>query len=409
MPAFEYQALDANGRTRNGVLEGDSARQIRSKLREQSMVPLAVEQVGDREQQSGAEGGISLRLPRRGVKAGDLALITRQMATLVRSGLPLEEVLLTVSRQTERKRLKSVMLSVRTKVTEGYGLSSALADFPHIFPDVYRTSVAAGEQSGYLDVVLERLAEYAEKRQQMRQKVQLALFYPLLLTVMAVLVTIALLGYIVPEVVQVFDNIGQELPPLTIGLIALSEAVQDYGPYAGLATGGAILVGSQLLRRPGPRRTYDLLLLRTPLLNRLVRGTNTARFARTLAIVSASGVPILEALRISSQVVGNVAMREAIEDAARQVREGGSLAKSLESSGYFPPMTVHLIASGESGGNLTEMLGRAAESQEQEMETTTSVLVGLFEPALILIMGAVVLTIVMAILLPIFEINQLVQ
>jgi general secretion pathway protein F len=258
-------------------------------------------------------------------------------------------------------------------------------------------------------VVLERLAEYAEKRQQMRQKVQLALFYPLLLTIMAVLVTVALLGYVVPEVVQVFDNIGQDLPPLTVGLIAVSEGVQDYGLYSALAIGLALLLGARLLRRSGPRRRYDMLLLHTPLLNRLVRGTNTARFARTLAIVSASGVPILEALRISSQVVGNIAMREAIEDAARQVREGGSLARALERSGYFPPMTVHLIASGEASGNLDEMLGRAAESQEQEMETTTSVLVGLFEPALILVMGAIVLTIVMAILLPIFEINQMVQ
>lgn len=409
MPAFEYQALDANGRTRSGVLEGDSARQIRAKLRDQAMVPLAVAQVGDNEQDGAAGAGRNIRLPRRGVKAGDLALVTRQMATLVRSGLPLEEVLLTVSRQTERKRLKSILLSVRTRVTEGYGLSTALAEFPHVFPDIYRTSVAAGEQSGYLEVVLERLAEYAEKRQQMRQKVQLALFYPLLLTLMAVLVTIALLGYVVPEVIQVFDNIGQELPPLTIGLITVSEGVQNYGPYIGLSIGAAILFGAQLLRRPGPRRSWDMLMLSTPLVSRLIRGANTARFARTLAIVSSSGVPILEALRISSQVVGNVAMREAIDDAARQVREGGSLAKALERSGYFPPMTVHLIASGEAGGNLTEMLGRAAESQEQEMETTTSVLVGLFEPALILIMGAIVLTIVMAILLPIFEINQLVQ
>lgn len=409
MPAFEYQALDPNGRTRNGVLEGDSARQIRARLREQAMVPLAVTEVGESSQETGNGTGISRRLPRRGVRAGDLALVTRQMATLVRSGLPLEEVLLTVSRQTERKRLKSILLSLRTRVTEGYGLSKALAEFPHVFPDIYRTSVAAGEQSGYLEVVLERLAEYSEKRQQMHQKVQLALFYPLLLTVMAVLVTIALLGYVVPEVTQVFDNIGQDLPPLTIALLAVSNGVQEYGLYTCLALSGAILIGARLLRRPQPRRHWDMLMLRFPLISRLVRGTNTARFARTLAIVSASGVPILEALRISSQVVGNIAMREAIEDAARQVREGGSLARALERSGYFPPMTVHLIASGESGGNLNEMLGRAAESQEQEIETTTSVLVGLFEPALILIMGAVVLTIVMAILLPIFEMNQMVQ
>ncbi|MBK1733772.1 type II secretion system protein GspF [Halorhodospira abdelmalekii] len=415
MPAFEYEALDVSGRARGGVIEGDSARQIRGKLREQGLTPLAVAEVGGRASGAGSGAGTASalqrrsRLSQRGVRAADLALVTRQMATLTRSGLPLEEVLLTVSRQCERKRLKSILLSVRTRVTEGYALATALADFPYVFPDIYRTSVAAGEQSGYLDVVLERLADYAETRQRMRQKVQLALFYPAMLTVVAVLVTLALLGYVVPEVIQVFDNIGQELPALTLGLIAVSDALQQYGLYAGAGVFGVAVAGSRLLRYPGPRRRWDLLLLQLPLVGRLVRGSNTARFARTLAIVSASGVPILEGLRISSQVVGNVAMREAIEEAARQVREGGALARALERSGQFPPMTVHLIASGEASGQLNQMLERAAESQEQEMEATTGVIVGLFEPALILAMGAVVLTIVLAILLPIFEINQLVQ
>ena len=406
MPAFEYQALDPSGRSRRGVLEGDSPRQIRARLRDQGYTPMAVEEVAEREQAASGQGGAPWRLPRRGVKPADLALVTRQMATLVGSGLPLEEVLRTVAEQTERRRLKSILLGVRTRVTEGWGLAQALAEFPHVFPDIYRTSVAAGEQSGHLEVVLERLADYAERRQQLRQKVQLALFYPALLTLMAVLVTIALLGYVVPEVVQVFDNIGQELPPLTVGLITVSEAVQAHGPYAALLAGAGV---AQQLCHPGPRYRWDAMLLRLPLVSRLVRGTNAARFARTLAIVSASGVPILEGLRISSRVIGNAAMREAVEQATREVREGGGLARALQRSGYFPPMAVHLIASGESGGNLTQMLERAAETQEREMETTTGVLVGLFEPALILAMGGIVLTIVLAILLPIFEINQLVQ
>ncbi len=409
MPAFEYRALDPRGRSRSGVLEGDSARQIRSRLREQGYTPMAVEEVAEQEQAATHGGLLGLSLPRRGAKAADLALITRQMATLLHSGLPVEEVLRTVAEQTERKRLKSVLLAVRTRVTEGAALAQALADFPHVFPDVFRTSIAAGEQSGHLDIVLERLADYAERRQQMRQKVQLALFYPALLTLMALLVTAALLGYVVPEVVQVFDNIGQDLPPLTVGLIAVSDAVQAYGPYAALALAGGVLIGARMLRRPGPRRRWDALLLRLPLIATIVRGTNAARFARTLAIVAASGVPILEGLRISAQVIGNTAMRDATEQAARDVREGGSLARSLERSGYFPPMAVHLIASGETGGNLHQMLERAAETQEREMETTTGVIVSLFEPALILVMGAVVLTIVLAILLPIFEMNQLVQ
>ncbi len=406
MPAFEYQALDGAGRTRTGVIEGDSPRQIRARLREQGLTPMAVAEVSERERTS---AGAGLRLPRRGISAGDLALVTRQMATLVRSGLPLEEVLRAVSRQTERRRLKSVLLAVRTRVTEGHSLAQALAGFPHIFPDIYRTSVAAGEQSGHLDVVLERLADYAEKRQQMRQKVQLALFYPAILTVMAVLVTVALLGYVVPEVVQVFDNIGQELPLLTISLIAVSEAVQAHGAHVAVALAAGVFVAARMVRRPGPRRVWHQALLGMPLVGRMVRGANAARFARTLSIVSASGAPILEALRISGEVVGNVAMREAVEAAAREVREGGSLAGALERSGHFPPMTVHLIASGEAGGTLDSMLERAAESQEQELEATTGMVVGLFEPALILAMGGVVLIIVLAILLPIFEINQLVQ
>ena len=412
MPAFEYQALDSGGRTRTGVLEGDSSRQIRAQLREQGLMPMAVTDVADGARvatRGQSKASARTRGFQRGVGPADLALVTRQMATLVRSGLPLEEVLRTVSRQTERKRLKSVLLAVRTRVTEGQSLADALAAFPQVFPDIYRTSVAAGEQAGHLEGVLERLAEYAEKRQQMRQKVQLALFYPVLLTVMAVLVTVALLGYVVPEVVQVFENIGQELPALTVGLIAASDSVRAYGMEAALvlAMGGLIL--ARVLRRPGPKRTWHRIQLGIPLVGRLVRGANTARFARTLAIVSASGVPILEALRIAGEVVGNVPMREAVQNAAREVREGGALAGTLERSGYFPPMTVHLIASGESSGNLDQMLQRAAESQEQELEATTGMLVGLFEPALILVMGGVVLLIVLAILLPIFEMNQMVM
>ncbi len=404
MPAFEYQALDGDGRTRKGVIEGDSARQIRSRLRDEGLTPLNVAEVTADERQTGTR-----LLPRRGVRAGDLALMTRQMATLVRSGLPLEEVLRTVARQTSQPRLQSVLVAVRTRITEGRDLAGALGEFSHVFPDIYRASVAAGEQSGHLDVVLERLADYTEKRQQMRQKVQLALFYPAILTVMAVLVTVALLGYVVPEVVQVFENINQELPALTVGLIAVSEIVQS----SGLAIAGALVVGgfllARLLRRPEPRRKWHGLLLRLPVLGALVRGSNSARFARTLSIVSASGVPILEALRIAGEVVNNVPMHEAVSAAAREVREGGSLARALERSGYFPPMTVHLIASGEASGNLDTMLERAAESQEQELEMSTGMILGIFEPALILVMGLVVLTIVLAILLPIFEINQLVR
>ena len=404
MPAFEYQALDAGGRKRKGVTEGDTARAVRARLRQDGLTPLAVEEV--REQASG-RGGLSLGA--RGISPLDLALATRQMATLARAGLPVEEILGTVARQTEKARIRSVLTAVRTRVMEGHALAPAMGAFPRVFPELYRTTVAAGEQTGHLDLVLERLADYTENRNALRQKISLALFYPLVLTVVAIGVTFALLAFVVPEVVQVFAGIGQELPWLTRALIATSDALRDYGLWAlaGLVVGGFGL--RRLLRHEHWRYRYHGMLLRLPLVGRLVRGLNTARFARTLSILAGSGVPLLEALRTGGEVIGNQPMRAAVTAAAQRVREGSGIGRALEQSGHFPPMTVHLIKSGESSGRLNEMLERAAETQERELETRIAMVVGVFEPLLIVTMGAVVLTIVLAILLPIFELNQLVN
>jgi general secretion pathway protein F len=404
MPAFEFTALDASGRQHKGVLEGDSPRQVRQQLRERQWTPLSVQEVAAREAK--AARGFSLR---RGVAAGDLALMTRQLATLVRSGLPLEESVRAVSQQTEKARLKSMLLGVRARVMEGHTLAAGLAEFPHVFPELYRATVGAGEQSGHLDVVLERLADYTESRQQLGQKIQLALFYPAMLTLLAISVVVLLLTYVVPQVVQVFENIGQELPLLTRGLIAVSDFMRDYGLALLVLLGIAGGVLAWLLRKPGPRRQWHRLLLRTPLVARLVRGLNTARFARTFSILLASGVPVLDALRIGAEVIGNMPMREAVEEAARKVREGASIYSALEKSRYFPPLTLHLIASGEASGNLEDMLERAATSQEREIEVLVATLLGLFEPLLIVLMGGLVLIIVLAILLPIFDLNQLVR
>ncbi|AHK78058.1 general secretion pathway protein GspF [Ectothiorhodospira haloalkaliphila] len=403
MPAFEYTALKPTGRQARGVLEGDTPRQVRQQLREKGFTPLSVEAVQQREKRRLQLPGIS-----RGISAMDLSLVTRQLATLVRSGLPLEEALGTVARQSEKARIRSMLMAVRTRVMEGHTLARGLGDFPHVFPDIYRTTVSAGEQSGHLDVVLDRLADYTENRQQMRQKIQLALFYPAILTTMALLVTVALLTYVVPEVVQVFVGIGQELPWLTRTLIAVSDGLRDYGLYllGGLAL-GALLV-ERLLRRPRPLHAWHALLLRLPLVGRLTRGINTARFARTLAILSSSGVTVLEALRIAAQVMANRPMRAAVETVAQRVREGSGIGVALERTGYFPPMTVHLIRSGEASGALDDMLDRAAANQERELETRIAVIMGVLEPLLILVMAVVVLIIVLAILLPIFELNQLV-
>ena len=403
MGAFEYSALDARGKERKGVLEGDTARQVRQQLREQGMTPLVVEEVAQRESRS--RGRLQFR---RGISATELALVTRQLATLVRAALPLEEALQTVVRQSEGQRLKSMLLAVRAKVMEGHTLADALGDFPHVFPELYRTTVAAGEMSGHLEVVLERLADYTEKRQQMRQKIMLALFYPTILTVIAILVTILLLTYVVPEVVKVFDNIGQELPLLTRGLIAVSGFLRDYGLLIFVMVALVAVAFAYLLRNPAFRFRWHRKIMQLPLIGRLNRGLNAARFSRTFSILTASGVPVLDALRISAEVMTNLPMREAVQQAAHRVREGSNIARALEHSHYFPPMTLHLIASGESSGKLESMLERAADNQERELETVIAAVMGMFEPLLILVMGGVVLVIVLAILLPIFNLNQLV-
>ncbi|MFI4920624.1 MAG: type II secretion system inner membrane protein GspF [Gammaproteobacteria bacterium] len=404
MGAFAYTALDTRGRELRGVLEGDTPRHVSQQLREQGLTPLEVVEAAEQEAKTPAAFGM-----RRGVSATDLALITRQLATLVRSALPVEEALLAASQQCEKPRLKSMLLSVRARVMEGHTLASGLTQFPHVFPEIFRATVAAGEHSGHLDGVLERLADYAESRQQLRQKMTLAMIYPVMLTLMAVLIVTGLLVYVVPQVVQVFEHTGQQLPWLTRALIALSAFIRNYGIWLLVLIAATVFVIRNLLKKHEMRRRWHLNLLRMPLVGRLTRGVNTARFTRTLSILAGSGVPVLEAMRISGEVVANIPMRDAVDDAARRVREGTSISKSLGSSGLFPPIVVHLIASGESSGELDAMLERAASNQERELETLIATMLGILEPLLILAMGVVVLLIVLAILLPIFDLNQLVH
>jgi general secretion pathway protein F len=403
MGAFEYTAVDAGGKERRGILEGDTARQVRQLLRERQLLPLTVTEAAVRE--ATRQRSFTLRPT---MSSNDLALVTRQLATLVQSSMPLEEALLAVSEQTESPRVKSVLIGVRSKVMEGHTLADGFSDFPKAFPEIYRATVSAGEQSGHLDAVLERLADYTEGRQVLRQKIQHAMIYPVVLTVLALLIVSGMLVYVVPKVVGVFSNTGRELPGLTVFLIGLSTFLRNYGLILVLAIIGAAFAARRALRQPGPRRWRDALLLRIPLVAKLVRGSNTAQFTRTFSILTGSGVPVLEALRISAEVVTNVPMREAVEDAAARVREGAPIGKSLAIGGYFPPLCVHLISSGEASGKLEAMLGRAAANQEREMDGLIAALLGILEPALIVTMGIIVLIIVLAILLPIFELNQLV-
>jgi len=403
MGAFEYVAVDAAGRERKGILEGDTARQVRQALREQQLLPMTVSEIVQTEAKRSSGLGV-----RRGISAMELSLLTTQLATLVRSGLPLEESLLAVSQQSERPRLKSILLGVRSRVMEGHTLADAFAEFPQVFPEIYRATVAAGEQSGKLDNVLERLAEYTENRQVIRQKVSGALIYPVALTVMCFLIVSVLLVFVVPKVVGVFESTQRELPLATQILIGSSDIARDYGIYI-LIVGA---VGFYLLRRwlknEGPRRRYHQWQLGLPLIGRLVRGFNTARFTRTLSILTASAVPVLEGLRISGEVVTNIPMREAVREAGDRIREGSPIGKSLAASKLFPPMTIHLISSGETSGQLETMLERAAINQERELDGLIGAMLGLMGPALIVFMGLIVMGIVFALLLPIFELNELV-
>ena len=403
MGAYEFVALDKSGKESKGLLEGDTPKQVRQILRERHLLPVSVTEVAKKE--SHRQRSFSLR---RGLSSGELALITRQLATLSQAGLPLEEALLAVSQQNENPRTQSILLGVRSRVMEGHTLADGLADFPQAFPELYRATVAAGEQSGHLDAVLERLAEFTETRQVLQQQVRNALIYPVALVVTATAIISFMLAYVVPKVVYVFENYDQQLPLLTRMMIGASDFIRDY--WAALIIGViAVIFGiRQLLKQEGPKRKYHRLLLRIPVVNKLTRGINTARFTQTLSILAGSGVPILDALRIAAQVVVNIPMREAVEEASLRIREGAMISRSLATSRLFPPMTTHLISSGEASGRLEEMLARAAINQEREVDGLIATLLGIMQPLLVIIMAMVVLLIVLAILLPIFEINSLI-
>ena len=407
MGAFEYVAVDAAGRERKGVLEGDTPRHVRQQLRDQGLLPVSVDEVIE-QQATGKRREFSFQL-QRGLSAADLALVTRQLATLVKSALPLEESLLAVSQQTDKPKVRSILLGVRSRVMEGHTLADSLAEFPGSFPEIYRATISASEQSGHLDAVLERLADYTDNRQQLRSRTMSALLYPVLLFVVCVAIVFFLLVSVVPKVVEVFRSSQADLPLLTQMLIGFSDFMRSWGIWLVLATGAGIWLLTRWLRVEANRRAWDRFLLSLPLVGKVVRGSNTARFARTFSTLTASTVPVLDAMRISAEVVSNLPMKAAVEDAAVRVREGAPIGKSLGHSRAFPPMMIHLISSGESSGELDTMLERAAIHQERELDSILQGVVGLLGPLMILAMGGLVLLIVLAMLMPIFELNQLVK
>jgi len=415
LAAFEYVALNARGKNEKGLIEAETARQARTLLRDRGLMTTELKEVAEQRPGAGAAGSETAGggLFRRGsasLSSAELALFTRQLATLFRSGLPLDEALTVVAQQSESAKVQRITLGLRSRVTEGDSLASALEQFPAAFPILFRSTIEAGEQAGKLDHVMDRLADYVERSQEMSSKVTQAAIYPIIMLVVATGVVMGMMTYVVPQVVEVFEGINAELPLLTRGMIGLSDFLRTAWPVIIFGSIAGVWLFRRTLRSSEAfRRRWHQRQLGWPVVGRLVRGSNTGRFMRTLGILFSSGVPILEAMRIGAQVVENLPMREAIEEAAKKVREGAGLGRSLAASKLFPPIVVHLVSSGESSGRLGEMLERAADNQEKEVELRIGVLMKLMEPVMTVVMGGIVLIIVLAILLPIFDLNTLVK
>ncbi|GLX83962.1 type II secretion system protein GspF [Thalassotalea loyana] len=404
MAAFDYQAVDSRGKNKKGVIEGDSAKQVRGLLREQGLIPMEVNPVLAKAESTDK----TKRFGRGKISATELALITRQLSTLVESGLPIEESLVAVAEQCDKNRIKSMIMAVRTKVTEGYSLAESMAEYPQIFNRLFRAMVAAGEKSGHLDKVLSRLADYTEQRQQMRSALIQALVYPIIMTVIAISVIAILLTYVVPDIVGQFEHMGQNLPGTTLFLIATSDFLRNYGLIILLLIFASGFIFGQVMKKPAIRIKVHQKLLKLPFVGRVAKGINTARFARTLSILTASAVPLLESMRIAGEVLDNLYIKQRIKEAGDKVREGTSLRVSLEQTKLFPPMMLHMIASGEKSGQLEHMLGRAADNQDRDFEALVNISLKAFEPALMVTMAAVVLFIVLAILQPILQLNTMI-
>ena len=403
MAAFEYSALNERGREQKGVLEADSSRHVRQILRDRGLAPLSVEASSEKRTSKR-----SFNWFRPSLSVSERALITRQLATLIAAGLPVEEGLLAVSRQTENTRTQKMLAAVRSQVMEGYSLANSFAEYPNAFPISYRATVAAGESAGHLDLVMERLAEFTESQQVSRAKIQQAAIYPVVLFTLTLAILAGLLGYVVPDIVEVFADTGQELPFLTTMIIAISNFVVDYGVYVLLLIVLLTVLLRRLLKVPGIRLAWDRRILHLPVIARLSRGINASQFSSTLSILSSSGVPLIDAMTITGEVLSNAWLKQAVSRASVNVSEGSTLNAALEKSGYFPPMMLHMIASGESSGELDDMLKKVATYMQQDVELLTGILLSLFGPLMLLIVGCTVFIIVMAILLPIINLNQLI-
>lgn len=407
MPAFSYQAFNSDGKIVKGLLEGDSERQVRSQLRSRQLKPIKVLESAEKITRPGVKLGLD-RFFKPRVSQSQLTLITRQIATLVQSNVPLDEALTATAQQAKQSRIKSLMLQVRARVLEGHTLAYALGDFPQVFNEMYCAMVKAGEHAGFLGTVLEQLADYTENSQHTQQKLKGAMIYPLVLIVLSVAVISILMVFVVPDLVGMFNRSDQELPMLTQIVIASSDFFAEKWWLVLLVSMAIIVAFQQLLQDPRRRKIWHGILLKIPFISGVITAMDTARFASTLSILTSSGVPLLDGLRIAGEVLTNLKLRAASEAVALDVQEGGSLHRALDQTGVFPPMMVHMVASGEASGELESMLARSASTQQRELEMTLANLMAVLEPLMIIVMAVIVCSIVFAILLPIIEMNNLV-
>lgn len=408
MAAFSYKALDANGKLTKGIVEGDSERQVRGQLRAQQLKPVEVNSTTTQRNTESKGGGDTGGLFKTRISHADLSLITRQLATLIQSNMPLDEALTAAAQQARKPKIKSLILQVRSRVLEGHSLAYGLGDFPHVFNEMFCAMVRAGEHAGFLGVVLEQLADYTETSQHTQQKLKMAMIYPLILMLVAVGVVTLLMVFVVPELVGLFNHSKAELPAVTVLLISLSDFINEFGWWVLAGVIALVFAVKQLLKNPKRKYGWHRVVLKIPFIGGFFLAADSARFASTLSILTSSGVPLLDALRIAGAVLENLELRAASEQVATAVQEGMSLNKALAQANVFPPMMVHMVASGEASGELESMLARCAKNQERELEMTLGSVMAIMEPLMVVIMAAVVGGIVVAILLPIIQMNNLV-
>jgi len=403
LAAFEYSAFNEQGKKHKGILQADTAKQARQQLREQGLFVVSIALIATQQDKT----SVNQRFFQR-VSSDDVVLFTRQLETLLSAGIPIADALQSVALQTSAVSMRKIIMAVRAKVLEGHALAVALSEFPSVFPPLYRATIKAGESAGHVDSVLARLADYVERQQAIRKKIQQAMIYPTIMLMVSLAIVIFLLSTLVPQITVLFADSNSQLPFVTELLIAISESVTHYGIYAAIAIVIAVFLFARAYRHKPFRARVHNYLLRLPLIGKLIRLINTSRYCRTVAILSQAGVPIVDAMQLATEVVNNNPMQASLQQAAEKVREGVSINQALSASGYLPAVSLHLIANGESSGRLEAMLNRAADSQETATAQAINTMVSLLEPLMTLFMGGVVLFIVLAILLPIFNLSQLV-